>query len=120
LNVLFPVGTGPNIVGAAEVDYAEAAAEAPIDTFLDDGSYNKTTWATGDKITSGKLNKIEDAIYEINANASDIPTVPTNISEFTNDSGYMISNTITRIEVVDALPETEEDGVLYIVKDSEE
>ena len=46
LNVLFPVGTGPNIVGAAEVDYAEAAAEAPIDTFLGDGSYNKTTWAT--------------------------------------------------------------------------
>ena len=47
LNVLFPVGTGPNIVGAAEVDYAEAAAEAPIDTFLGDGSYYKTTWATG-------------------------------------------------------------------------
>ena len=66
LNVLFPVGTGPNIVGAAEVDYAEAAAEAPIDAFLDDGSYNKTTWATGDKITSGKLNKIEDALYQIN------------------------------------------------------
>lgn len=66
LNVLFPVGTGPNIVGAAEVDYAEAAAEAPIDTFLDDGSYNKTTWATGDKITSGKLNKIEEALYQIN------------------------------------------------------
>ena len=122
LNVLFPVGTGPNIVGAAEVDYAEAAAEAPIDTFLDDGSYNKTTWATGDKITSGKLNKIEEALYQINKNGdyvtsqelevalrskanashthsdyalkSSIPTVPTRTSQLTNDSGYVTESVV--------------------------
>lgn len=125
LNVLFPVGTGPNIVGAAEVDYAEAAAEAPIDTFLGDGSYNKTTWATGDKITSGKLNKIEDALYQINKNGdyvtsqeleialrskanashthsdyalkSSIPKVPTKTSDLVNDSGYITNVTLPTV-----------------------
>lgn len=124
LNVLFPVGTGPNIVGAAEVDYAEAAAEAPIDTFLDDGSYNKTTWETGDKITSGKLNKIEEALYQINKNGdyvtsqelevalrskanashthsdyalkSSIPTVPTRTSDLVNDSGYVTESVVDK------------------------
>lgn len=59
------------------------------------------------------------------ATKAEIPTVPTNVSAFTNDAGYLTahqsleglvsSNTITRIEVVSALPETEETGVLYIV-----
>lgn len=117
LNVLFPVGTSSNLADAAIVGQAEAVAEAPIDTFLEDGSYNKTTWATGDKITSGKLNKIEDALYQINkngdyvtsqeleialrskANAShthdeyalktSIPKVPTKTSDLLNDSGYI-------------------------------
>lgn len=142
LYVLFPVGIDTTAVGDAMADYAMIrVVDDPIDAFLEDGSYNKTEWAVGDKITSGQLNKIEDAIYEINTNAtnndyitesemnevltnkanvSDIPTVPTNISSFTNDSGYMTSNSITRIEVVDALPEIEYYGVLYIVKDSEE
>jgi hypothetical protein len=68
LNVLFPVGMASNSVDSARADQAKAAAEGPIDTFLEDGSYNKTVWESGDKITSGKLNKIEDAIYEINDN----------------------------------------------------
>ena len=72
LNVLFPVGESSNLADAAIVGQAEAAAEAPIDTFLDDGSYNKTNWETGDKITSGKLNKIEDAIYQINKVSGDL------------------------------------------------
>lgn len=48
---------------------------------------------------------------------TDIPRIPTNVSAFTNDVGYITSNMITRIEVVDELPEIEEDGVLYIVKE---
>ena len=63
--------------------------------------------------------------------------LPTNTSDLTNDSGFLTaipeeyitetelasknlvsSNQITRIEIVDALPEVEEDGVLYIVKES--
>jgi hypothetical protein len=37
-----------------------------MDTFNKNGSYNKTIWNLGDKITSDKLNKIEAAIYQIN------------------------------------------------------
>ena len=36
--------------------------------FNEDGTYNKTEWKTGDKITAGKLNKIEDALEAINNN----------------------------------------------------
>ena len=74
LNVLFPVGTSSNLADAAIVGQAEAVvANEVIDTFVD-GSYNKTEWTTGDKITSSKLNKIEDAIYQINASNGDYVT----------------------------------------------
>ena len=54
-------------------------------------------------------------------------SVPTKTSQLINDSEYITetelnamnlisSGTITRIEVVSALPSTEETGVLYIVK----
>ena len=38
------------------------------DTFDDNGNYNKTDWETGDRISEGRLNKIEDAIDKINQN----------------------------------------------------
>lgn len=38
------------------------------DTFDDNGNYNKTEWETGDRISEGKLNKIEDALDKINQN----------------------------------------------------
>ena len=57
-----------------------------MDTFNSDGTYNKTDWAIGDTITDTKLNKIEDAIYEINNN------IPTNVSELNNDMGYLTEN----------------------------
>jgi hypothetical protein len=163
LYVLFPVGIDTTAVGDAMADYAMIrVVDDPIDAFLEDGSYNKREWAVGDKITSGQLNKIEDAIYQINDNKNGyitgdeleakgyLVTVPdeyitegeldakgyltehqsldnyvTNTS--LNSKGYITnaqldnmdfisSMTIIRIEVVDALPETEEDGVLYIVK----
>jgi hypothetical protein len=129
LNVLFPVGTSPNIIGSAEADSAKVGEEEIIDTFLKDGSYNKTTWITGDIITSGKLNKIEEALYQINekdainddyvtsqelemalsskANAShthsnyalksSIPKVPTKTSDLVNDSGYITSATLPTV-----------------------
>ena len=37
-------------------------------TFDDNGDYNKTEWSTGNRISQGKLNKIEDALYTINQN----------------------------------------------------
>jgi hypothetical protein len=65
-----------------------------------------------------------DAIHthEDYALKSDIPSmveVPTNVSAFTNDAGYITSSgvngNITRIEVVYVLPENENPNVLYIV-----
>ena len=35
-----------------------------IDTYLQDGSYNRTIWQTGDMITSSKMNKIEDILND--------------------------------------------------------
>ena len=68
-----------NIVGDGMVGYA--IAKYPISkvtdglnedydgpTFDDDGQYNKTDWEIGDRISQGKLNKIEDAIDQINQN----------------------------------------------------
>jgi hypothetical protein len=45
-----------------------------METFNSDGSYNKTDWENGDIITADKLNKIEDAIYEINADNDNFVT----------------------------------------------
>ena len=46
--------------------------------------------------------------------------IPTNVSALENDKDYIVSSgieKITRIEIVPMLPETEEEGVLYIVKE---
>ena len=91
-----------------------------METFNSNGSYNKTDWKNGDTITADKLNKIEDALYEINAadadfvttmdlnnalvykaNAkhshseyvekNDLSSIPTKVSQLTNDAGYINS-----------------------------
>ena len=36
--------------------------------FNEDGTYNKTAWKPGDKISAGKLNKIESSLEAINNN----------------------------------------------------
>lgn len=61
-------------VGDATVGYALVReGEEPVgDTFDTEGKYNKTVWADGDKITEGKLNKIEDALDVINEKEVDI------------------------------------------------
>ena len=71
-----------------------------METFKENGSYNKTEWEKGDIITSEKLNKIEDALYEINENSNDVSKldlsnyatkdeVPKRVSELTNDMDYV-------------------------------
>ena len=62
-----------NSVNNAIVGYSIAKVVNPEeenvgDTFDEDGNYNKTEWKTGDRISQGKLNKIEDAIDKINEN----------------------------------------------------
>lgn len=39
--------------------------------FNEDGTYNKTEWKAGDKITAAKLNKIELSLEAINNNDID-------------------------------------------------
>lgn len=144
LNVLFPVGTSSSAADYAVTGYASVRREESLDTFDEDGSYNKTEWVTGDKITSGKLNKIENAIYEINDNCvtkdelqeaiGDIDfneyVTENELQEILGDiefdeyvtedelsaMNYVSCTAFTRIEIVNELPEVEEDGVLYIVK----
>ena len=62
-----------NSVNNAIVGYSIAKVVNPEeenvgDTFNEDGNYNKTKWETGDRISEGKLNKIEDAVYKVNRN----------------------------------------------------
>lgn len=56
------------IVGYSIAKIADALNEKVPDTFNSNGDYNKTIWDTGDRITEGRLNKIEDALDKINQN----------------------------------------------------
>ena len=57
-----------SIVNSARVNYAILQEEEleELDVFDENGEYIKTNWKSGDLITDGKLNKIENAIGEIN------------------------------------------------------
>ena len=56
------------IVGYSIAKVVDPKEENIGDTFDREGNYNKTKWETGDRISEGKLNKIEDAIDTINRN----------------------------------------------------
>ena len=56
------------IVGYSIAKVVDPKEENVGDTFDESGNYNKTKWETGDRISEGKLNKIEDAIDKINEN----------------------------------------------------
>ena len=62
--------TDTNEVGIATVGYAMTTAGTAEDAFDSQGNYNKTTWATGDRITAAKLNKIEAGIDGVNKKAA--------------------------------------------------
>lgn len=90
--------------------------EPVLDTFNADGQYNRTDWVTGDRVSEGKLNKIEDAIDKINQNA---------ITNREALNKQMISNfNVLQSEIDNKVVETGEltlginaDGLLYIFKD---
>ena len=56
------------IVGYSIAKVVDPSKEDVGSTFDDEGNYNKTNWETGDRISEGKLNKIEDALDKINQN----------------------------------------------------
>ena len=59
-----------NVVDIGLVDYAVVVKDEfeDLSTFLPDGNYNKTEWESKDVISGARLNKIEDALYNINSN----------------------------------------------------
>lgn len=93
-------------VNSATVNYSKAVAGEVLEVFDEHGSYNKTTWVSGDVITDSKLNKIEEALYQINDN------IPTDyVTEEYVDSAIAnidipevdLSNYATKNEVNDAI-----------------
>lgn len=65
-----------SIVGYSIAKIVNPTSEIIGNTFDVNGQYNKTNWKTGDRITQGKLNKIEDALDTINKNEkNDVETI---------------------------------------------
>ncbi len=58
-------------VNSGAVNYSKTVAGEVLEVFDEDGNYNKTNWVSGDIITDTRLNKVEEALYQINDN---IPT----------------------------------------------
>lgn len=121
INVLMPIGLDTNLIDEAMVDYSILdVTDEEVPTFTIDGYYNKTTWETGHIITKNKLNKIEDALYQMNDPDSGFVTtdeLDTALANKANLDDVVYSSYVTRIEVVDAIPDNEEPGVLYIIKE---
>lgn len=70
-----------NVVDQGIVDYARIfkdQSNEELPTFTWDGEYVKTEWAHHDVITENKMNKIEDALYSINANIKESDVVMLN------------------------------------------
>lgn len=77
-------------VNTAPVNYSRAVIDREVEgTFDEEGNYNKTDWSNGDIITDSKLNKIEDALYTVNDSKATKEDIPTDVSAFTNDAGYL-------------------------------
>ena len=74
---------------------------------------------TSTKVTEWNNKSTFDGNYNSLTNKPTIPTVPTKVSSFTNDVGYLSSSNIKSIAVVNELPEIEIEGVLYLVVDAE-
>lgn len=54
-----------------------------VATFLPNGDYNKTNWEKHDVISKDRLNKVEDALYEINKSTEGLyPTLQNQYDEF--------------------------------------
>ena len=70
-----------NVVDQGIVNYARIfkdQSNEELPTFDWEGNYNKTEWVHHDVITENKMNKIEDALYSINANVKESDVVMLN------------------------------------------
>ena len=83
-----------NEVGVAAVGYALTTAGVSEDAFDSQGNYNKTTWATGDRITAAKLNKMEAGIDGVNKKVASGGTGSNNASDISiTDAGNCFTST---------------------------
>ena len=80
--------------------------DVPSEPFDDNGDYNKTEWETGDRITEGKLNKIEEALYTINqADRDTKETLSSQMSSNFNVLNSRIQNIQTSQDIMEPLLE---------------
>lgn len=91
-----------NIVDQGLVNYARVfkdQSNEELHTFDWTGAYNKTEWAHHDVITENKLNKIEDALYSINADAKKFDTEMRNtLDQVTKDADKYVKEHIAEVE----------------------
>lgn len=64
--------------------------------------YNKTNWKTNDAITSGKLNKIENAIDVINTNTNNNTSYVNRVTNIADNNKTRIQNIESDIRVIDS------------------
>ena len=93
------------IVGYSIAKVVDPKEEKVGDTFDGSGNYNKTKWKTGDRISQGKLNKIEDAIDSINRNEIQNTTMLSkrvdngfNVLDSTKADIYMVENVKSQLD----------------------
>ena len=88
-------------VNYSVVNYSKAATGEVLDVFDDEGNYIKTEWSNGDLITDSKLNKIEGALYDINANHDEVDLNGYITEDELNAKGYA-TETYVKNEIANA------------------
>ena len=107
LHVLMPIGIETNAIDEALAGYSLLdRAGDPVDLFDEYGNYNKTEWIKGDIITSNRLNKIEDALYEINAADSNFVTQGDFSMALTNKSDEGHKHTVHDVDELATVAKT--------------
>ena len=79
--------------------------------FDESGNYNRTTWSGGDIITDDRLNKVEEALYQINYN------LPTNYATEQYVNNTVRNNNEYIEDYVDDLYTRKTDMYIYATKD---
>ena len=93
---------GASMVGYSMVKAADTLNEEGLDTFDSNGDYNKTIWRTGDGITEGKLNKIEDALDKINQNEiADVAALDKRVTNSLDDMSNSLDDMSNRLETLE-------------------
>lgn len=91
-----------NVVDQGIVDYARIfkdQSNEELPTFTWDGEYVKTEWVHHDVITENKMNKIEDALYSINANIKESDVVMLNtLDQVKKDADKYVKDHMAEVE----------------------